>query len=306
MSAPAYSKLPTEEPMSPAGIPTPDSPVYVESPSAPHTVPPTVSNVIPVLPPSYPTVHRPPPPGSICTTTESSDDDVKTININITINIPSSFKFPCFRRHCRRDPAYATSTGTQIPRAEKKRRFLTVLLAFAYFTFLLCAAVAWGLRNKHHITEYSPVPLGIATLTAPIELFIVGSTILIARRFSEHKRPGPVFAMLSVILATLFILHVVIIIIAAGPWTHTFGYGWYYASTMKPVVGLTLYSVSGMTAVKLLLAIWTLKRLSPKNGALKTHLRAFRDEFRQCVGEESNQAEEGDARRSQEGSVFLA
>ncbi|KAF3221552.1 hypothetical protein TWF106_006151 [Orbilia oligospora] len=267
MAAPAYSKVPTEEPMSPARIPTPDSPVYVESlrPSAP--VPPST---VPVLPPSYPTVHRPPPTASICTTNEGDgddDDDVKTININITIKIPKSFDFPCFRRRrCpRKDPAFATRGG------------------------------------------YSHVPLALTTFTAPIDFFIVAATILLVRRFNEQKRPGFRFAVLAVINIAMFILHVTIIIIAAGPWTHVYGYGWYYAGKLKAIVGLTLYSVSGMTAAKLLLGIWVFKRLAKKDGSMKRRLRAFREEIRQCIdGEEPVQHEEGDARRSQEGAVFLA
>ncbi|KAF3116974.1 hypothetical protein TWF569_002386 [Orbilia oligospora] len=309
MAAPAYSKVPTEEPVSPARIPAPDSPVYVESPRPSAPIPPST---VPVLPPSYPTVHRPPPTASICTTNEGDgddDDDVKTININITIKIPKGLNFPCFRRRrCpRKDPAFATRGGYEIPREEKKRRFLAITMVFAYFTFLLCGAIAWGIYDHMNVYSYSHVPLALTTFTAPIDFFIVAATILLVRRFNEQKRPGFRFAILAVINIAMFILHVTIIIIAAGPWTHVYGYGWYYAGKLKAIVGLTLYSVSGMTAVKLLLGIWIFKRLAKKDGSMKRRLRAFREEIRQCIdGEEPVQHEEGDARRSQEGAVFLA
>lgn len=305
MAAPAYSKVPTEEPSSPARILTPDFPVNIESPR-----PSTPPSIIPVLPPSYPTVHRPPPTAFIGTTNEGDgdSDDVRTININMTIKIPKSFDFPCFRRRrCRRDPAFATRDGYEIPREEKKRRFIAIMMVFAYFTFLLCGAVAWGIHDSLNVWEYSHLPLALTTFTAPIEFFVVGATILLVRRFNEQKRPGFKFAILAIINATMFILHVIIIIIASGPWTHTFGYGWHYGGKLRAIVGLTLYSVSGMTAVKLLLGIWTFKRLAKKDGTLKRHLRAFREEIRQYVdGEEPSRVEEGDARRSQEGGVFLA
>ncbi|KAK6519894.1 hypothetical protein TWF506_000189 [Arthrobotrys conoides] len=305
MAAPAYSRVPSEEPMSPARISTPDSPVYITSPKA--SAP---SCAVPILPPTYPTVHRPPPTASICTTNEGNgdDDDVKTISINITIKVPKSFNFPCFRqRRCRRDPACTTCDGYEIPREEKKRRFIAVLMVFAYFTFLLCGAIAWGIYDHLNIWQYSHVPLAITTFTAPIDFFIVASTILFVRRLNEQKRPGFRFAILAILNSTLFILHLVVLIIAAGPWTHTFGYGWHYGGKLKAIVGLTLYSVSGMIAVKLLLVIWTIKRLAKKDGSLKSQLRAFREEIRQCVGGgEPVQVEEGNERRSHEAGIFLA
>ncbi|KAK6348577.1 hypothetical protein TWF718_006365 [Orbilia javanica] len=305
MAAPQYSRVPTEEPSSPARIPTPDSTVYVESPQSSAPAP---LSTIPILPPSYPTVHRPPP--SITTTTnegDGDDDDVRTININITIKIPKSFDFPCFRRRrCRRDPtSFAARDSYEIPREEKKRRFIAVLIVFSYFTFLLCGAIAWGIYDSLNVWEYSHVPLALTTFTAPIEFFVVAATILLVRRFNEQKRPGFRFAILALINITMFILHVAIIIIAAGPWTHTFGYGWHYGGKLKAIVGLTLYSVSGMTAVKLILGMWIFKRLASTDGRLKRSLRAFREEIRECVGEEPSRVEEGDARRSQEGGVFL-
>ncbi|KAK6519410.1 hypothetical protein TWF281_003244 [Arthrobotrys megalospora] len=296
MAVPAYSKLPTEEPVSPARIATPESPVYVDSPTT-H----------PTLPPTYPTIHRPPPAASICTTHEGDDDDVRTININITIKVPKSFNFPCFRRRCRRDPAYATRDGYQIPREEKKRRFLAVTMAFFYFSFFICGAVAWGLKDQNNIWEYSDVPLAAITFSPFIDFFIVASTILLVRRYNEEKRPGFLFAVLAMINGLLFILHVAILIIAAGPWTHTYGYGWFYSGHMRAIVGLTLYSVSGMTAVKLLLAIWVTKRIAKRDGGLKQRLREFREEVRQCMdGSDASRVEEGEARRSQEGRVFLS
>lgn len=297
MSAPAYTKLPTEEPGSPSGVATPQSPAYTEAPAA-HTV----------LPPSYPTAHRPPPAASLSTTDNDDDDDeVKTININIVIKIPKSIQFPCFRRRCgRRDGAFATRDG--IPREEKKRRFFVVMMALFYLSFVICSAVAWGL--KRHIWEYSPVPLAIITFSPFIDFFIVGATILRVRRISQGQKPGFGFAFLIMTNITLFLLHLIIMIIAAGPWTHTYGYGWYYGGRMRAIVGLALYSVSGMTAIKLILALWVIRRRTMVVGGLRENIRAFREEFRQAMdgvdGADVSQAEEGDARRSQEGRVYLS
>ncbi|EPS44056.1 hypothetical protein H072_1946 [Dactylellina haptotyla CBS 200.50] len=233
------------------------------------------------LPEYQRTVHRP-PPSTISSDPSDPDDDYKTININITIKIPSSFRFPCFRRCKRRGRDGAPPQprdfrslreGDGIPPAEKKRRALAVLITLFYISFIVCGAVSWGLKNRHGVWEIPHAPLIIETFIPILDFFVLLSTIFVIKRHREEDKPSVRYVILILLNLGLFILHLVIMILAViwhvkGGSGYYRGYYWMWVheGKLRTICALILYSTVTMMVFKIiaLLAIIRVRSLRGK------------------------------------------
>ncbi|KAK6340617.1 hypothetical protein TWF696_008942 [Orbilia brochopaga] len=190
--------------------------------------------------------------GSAASEVDASDE-LNTINIHIQINVPKSLALPCFRR------SWYKQCGTERCVPERRRgHFLAAILGVFYISFLICGAVAWSLRNEYDLYSLgSHAPLVIATFSPLLDCFVMVSSILVIRRHSDGDKPSARYAVLFLMNFALFILHLVILIIAAR-WLTGWQNAWYYYNQVeksKTVAGLILYSMSTMIFFKLVLAL---------------------------------------------------
>ncbi|KAK6544133.1 hypothetical protein TWF694_000841 [Orbilia ellipsospora] len=234
----------------------------------------------PAPPPMYApgTVHRPPPSISPSDHGNPSepDDDYKTININITIKVPSSFHFPCWRRCKRRHqdppPPSHSIQGIHardgIPRAEKRRRFLAVVVAIFYLSFIICGAVAWGIKDRAGIWTIPQAPLILETFAPFLDVFVLYSTIIAIKRHQENDKPGFRWFILLVLNVGLFVLHLVVLIFAAiwaenaENYLYWRGRYWHMNHNKIAVAGLMLYNTSTLILIKFILFIAIMRKRS--------------------------------------------
>ncbi|KAF3911737.1 hypothetical protein AA313_de0205334 [Arthrobotrys entomopaga] len=286
----------------------------------------------PAPPPMYApgTVHRPPPSISPSDRTGPSepDDDYKTININISIKVPSSFHFPCWRRckHRHQDPPPPHSSiqgyhaRSDIPRAEKKRRFLAVVVAIFYISFIICAAVAWSVRNDAGVWSVPEAALALETFAPILDIFVLYSTIIVIKRHQESDKPGFRYFLLLVLNFGLFVLHLVILILAAiwadaanNGMDYGRSYNWHMNRNKESVAALILYNTSTLILIKFILFIAVLRKraLRQKFGQSVTNVSAFIGQeyrYHSLTGDVDEDATRIDSARNStdQGRVYLA
>lgn len=237
-------------------------PVYVEStpasiatPESRNVTPPPVKSPGPL----YNTIRRP-PPDSITPSEPDNDDELRTININITINIPSSLKFPAFRRRCWDRKLKAAQT----PKDVKKRRFLAFIIAIFYISFIVCGSVAWHLKNDSYVWQIPHAPLIIETFAPLLDLFATVATIFVIKRHNEGDKPAFRYAILFLVNFLLFVLHLTIMILAAV-WIDKYdnNYWTYYSGQKtKDIAGLMLYNTVTMIVIKIVLLLAVIRQRS--------------------------------------------
>ncbi|KAF3906077.1 hypothetical protein ABW21_db0208027 [Orbilia brochopaga] len=248
----------------PSGVP--ETVIAIQSPPLPAVVAPRSPS-----PPGSPAAPLLAPHSPALTQTTASlagsgiseaDDELNTINIHIQINVPKSLALPCFRRswynECR------ARCGSRI-RERRPHKFLGFVLGIFYISFVVCGAVAWHLRNRYTLYMLGSVaPEVIATFSPFFDLFVNVSTILVIRRHSGEDKPSARYAVLFLANFVLFVLHLVLLIIAAS-WQADSNYSWWYYEQFqkrKVVVGLMLYSMTTLVFFKVLLALAVITKSS--------------------------------------------
>jgi len=187
--------------------------------------------------------------------TTEPEPDVKTININIQINLPSGFQLPRFRRRCQGN---SRDNGP----CRRRRPFPGFLLLLIFhISFVICGAISWDIYNQSSL-GLSSVPMVLATIAPIIDFFVTVSTVLVVRRHAEDDKPKFRYVLLLLINILFFILFLVLLIVVAV-WADDGGWMFYYSGqSFKSICGLVLYIMSTEILIKLILALFVIKSRS--------------------------------------------
>ncbi|KAF3934916.1 hypothetical protein ABW19_dt0206382 [Dactylella cylindrospora] len=243
-----------------------------------------------------------------------AEEDVKTINIHIQINIPSTFRLPSLERFRNFRARRCGLRRQRDGRCRRGRPILALVLITLYLSFISCGGAAWGVRNNHDIWTVPHAPLVIATFSPFLDAFALLLVIVTIKRHQESDKPGFRYVLVALINFLLLILHFVVLGFGIHWITRlrpSYDY-WYQARYRRRISGLIIYTMSAMIFMKLALLFAILKNPSLRRKFIDSFKRipsAIMDEFSYEPLEDDTDADAQEiksARTSTEGRIYLS